>query len=402
MSERIRYAPVAILTSVLLAAPAAGAYPVTVVASQPVSTQIMPELGVISGVLGEILAMQQATGTAITQSADKLGAIVSHDGQATRQQLIFNEETRRLEAARQSFTVPDTICSESASGSAAQGKTTATSRATKLARGGGVSSRPVQQRLEQASDSRTRDAYDGAVVHAAYCTDAEYARFGGTGACPSVGPLPGGDSQVRSVLYGAGKPGDPPALTFNQEQTDAAMAYMKNTARPSAGRTPGKGEVGTITGRNYVGLLNEYNGITDAAAWPQQSLIADSTPNESTRTGLREALQSPSAAAYFDQTASPEAKANGVMSLREFEAFEAGRRYANTDWLTDLQEMQGDNLLRELVRTTALMNWQLNDLKEHIRQGNVIAGQQLALSAQKSYADRLQPLEIKMSQGQAK
>ena len=68
----------------LLSRPSVAAYPVTVVASQPVTTQIMPELGVITGVLGEILAMQQATGTAITQSADKLGAIVSHDGQATR------------------------------------------------------------------------------------------------------------------------------------------------------------------------------------------------------------------------------------------------------------------------------------------------------------------------------
>lgn len=52
---------------------------------------------------------------------------------------------------------------------------------------------------------------------------------------------------------------------------------MKNTARPSAGRAPGKGEVGTQTGRTYVGLQNEYNGIIDAASHPQLSLIADST-----------------------------------------------------------------------------------------------------------------------------
>ncbi len=56
------------------------------------------------------------------------------------------------------------------------------------------------------------------------------------------------------------------------------------------------------------------------------------------------------------------------MSQREFEAFEAGRRYANTDWQQDLQGMEGDNLLRELLRTTALLNWQMNDLKEQIRQ----------------------------------
>ncbi len=41
------------------------------------------------------------------------------------------------------------------------------------------------------------------------------------------------------------------------------------------------------------------------------------------------------------------------MSTREFEAFEAGRRYRQHSIPVDLQEMQGDNLLRELVRITA-------------------------------------------------
>ncbi len=113
-------------------------------------------------------------------------------------------------------------------------------------------------------------------------------------------------------------------------------------------------------------------------------MIADSTPNESTRKALAETLQSDSAAAYFDQVASPEAKARGYMSTREFEAFEAGPRYANTAYLVDLQEMQGDNLLRELVRITAQMNWQLNDLKRD-PPGNVISGQQLALTARQYY-----------------
>ncbi|EFC8403940.1 conjugal transfer protein TraW, partial [Escherichia coli] len=85
--------------------------------------------------------------------------------------------------------------------------------------------------------------------------------------------------------------------------------------------------------------------------------------------------------------------------LREFEAFEAGRRYANTDWQKDLQAMEGDNLLRELLRTTALLNWQMNDLKEQIRQGNVIAGQQLALAARQYYGQRLGELSQAMSQG---
>ncbi|HCJ7371991.1 TPA: conjugal transfer protein TraW [Enterobacter hormaechei subsp. xiangfangensis] len=380
----------------------ASALTVNVNSSVPITTQVLPEMATIQATLVEILQMQQATGTAITQNADKLGALINQDGQATRQQMIFNNETQRLEEARQSFSVPDSICSDSASGVAAQSKSASGSAASKLSTGKGVSSSAVRKRISTASEEQARDAYDGANVHAAYCTAAEYERFGGTGICPAVSNLPGGDSQVRSIYGGAGPEGQAPALSWSQEQIDAAMAYMKNTARPSAGRTPGKGEVNTVTGRTYVGLLNEYNGIIDAASEPQLSLIADSKTSETTRDALKEALQSPSAAQYFDNVASPEAKAKGYMSQREFESFEAGRRYANTAYLSDLQQMDGDNLMRELIRTTAQMNWQLNDIKELLRKGNVIDGQLLAAFARQSYAPRLKQLESAMNQGAAK
>lgn len=380
----------------------ASAFTVNVNSSVPITTQVLPEMATIQATLVEILQMQQATGTAITQNADKLGALINQDGQATRQQMIFNNETQRLEEARQSFSVPDSICSDSASGVAAQSKSASGSTASKLSSGKGVSSSAVRKRISTASEEQARDAYDGANVHAAYCTAAEYERFGGTGICPAVSQMPGGDSQVRSIYGGAGPEGTAPALTWTQEQTDAAMAYMKNTARPSAGRTPGKGEVNTVTGRTYVGLLNEYNGIIDAASEPQLSLIADSKSSETTRDALKEALQSPSAAQYFDDVASPEAKAKGYMSQREFESFEAGRRYANTAYLSDLQQMNGDNLTRELIRTTSQMNWQLNDIKELLRKGNVIDGQLLAAFARQSYAPRLKQLESAMNQGAAK
>lgn len=380
----------------------ASALTVNVNSSVPITTQVLPEMATIQATLVEILQMQQATGTAITQNADKLGALINQDGQATRQQMIFNNETQRLEEARQSFSVPDSICSDSASGVAAQSKSASGSAASKLSSGKGVSSSAVRKRISTASEEQARDAYDGANVHAAYCTAAEYERFGGTGICPAVSNLPGGDSQVRSIYGGAGPEGQAPALSWSQEQIDAAMAYMKNTARPSAGRTPGKGEVNTVTGRTYVGLLNEYNGIIDAASEPQLSLIAGSKTSETTRDALKEALQSPSAAQYFDNVASPEAKAKGYMSQREFESFEAGRRYANTAYLSDLQQMDGDNLMRELIRTTAQMNWQLNDIKELLRKGNVIDGQLLAAFARQSYAPRLKQLESAMNQGAAK
>lgn len=72
---------------------------VTVVESRPVTTQILPEMAAIQGVLGEILAMQTATGTAINQNSEKLATVIAQDGQATRQQMIFGNETQRLEDA---------------------------------------------------------------------------------------------------------------------------------------------------------------------------------------------------------------------------------------------------------------------------------------------------------------
>lgn len=55
------------------------------------------------------------------------------------------------------------------------------------------------------------------------------------------------------------------------------------------------------------------------------------------------------------------------MSNREFEAFEVGRRYANTDYQTDLQQMDGDNLTREQIRISSLIAWELHDIKEQMR-----------------------------------
>lgn len=196
----------------------ASAFTVNVNSSVPITTQVLPEMATIRATLVEILQMQQATGTAITQNADKLGALINQDGQATRQQMIFNNETQRLEEARQSFSVPDSICSDSASGVAAQSKSASGSTASKLSSGKGVSNSAVRKRISTASEEQARDAYDGANVHAAYCTAAEYERFGGTGICPAVSKMPGGDSQVRSIYGGAGPEGTAPALSRHRNR----------------------------------------------------------------------------------------------------------------------------------------------------------------------------------------
>ncbi len=131
----------------------AHAYSVTVVASRPVEEQVIPRMEAIKDVLGNILSTQTATGTAINQNSEKLASVIAQNGQATRQQMIFSNETQRLEEARKSFTVPDSICSESASGIATESKSASASAASKLSKGGGVSNRSIRDRLASAANS---------------------------------------------------------------------------------------------------------------------------------------------------------------------------------------------------------------------------------------------------------
>ncbi|WP_369436492.1 conjugal transfer protein TraW [Cronobacter sakazakii] len=177
------------------------------------------------------------------------------------------------------------------------------------------------------------------------------------------------------------------------------MAYANNSAKLDAGRTPGKGEIQTATGQEYQGLLTQYKAIQSAAMQPQLDMVAASQPQEATQAALTEARQAASAESYFQQTASAQAKQTGTMSEREFEAFEVGRRYANTAWVTDLQSMDGDNLARELARQQSLANWLALGIKNELRQANIISGQQLALAAKHEYAPQLQALSSQMSAG---
>ncbi|ENN8769959.1 conjugal transfer protein, partial [Shigella sonnei] len=71
----------------------AHAYSVTVVASRPVEEQVIPRMEAIKDVLGNILSTQTATGTAINQNSEKLASVIAQNGQATRQQMIFSNET---------------------------------------------------------------------------------------------------------------------------------------------------------------------------------------------------------------------------------------------------------------------------------------------------------------------
>lgn len=377
----------------------ASAMPVAVVSSIPVTLELMPAMEGLQATLAEILTTETQIGTAIVQSSDKQVAVITEAARAQREADTFGRQVERLERAREQYRVAENICSESASGVAVTVGKVSRSGASILATGSGVSSAAVRKTIASLPVAPRQGGYRSAAMHAAYCTESEAAQYGGTDLCPQVSNLPGGDIEMRSLVDGAGAVGKAPDLTFNQDQIDAAMAYMKNSARHDGGRAPGKGEIQSASGREYQGLMTQYKAIQSAATQPQLDMIAASRANPATKEALQETLQSPSAAEYFASTGSQEAQRTRVMSEREFEAFEVGRRYANTAYETDLQAMSSENLTRELVRVQSLGNWLQLGLKNDQRQANIIAGQQLALAADAKYVPQLQELGSKMSSG---
>ncbi|WP_387691532.1 conjugal transfer protein TraW [Photorhabdus sp. RM71S] len=372
------------LASLLIAAPSY-AYTVNVNSSVPITRDVMPQLRTANGTLTEIANTQHQVGTAINANGDKVASMIEQSAQARQTQDSFARQTERLEQARRSFAVPETICSESTSGAAARVNSQARATQSSYSRGGGISNSKIRQAITNAPPAPDQVQYQSATLHAQWCDETDYAAYGGTDLCPAVSQYPGGDKQLASLLDGAGKPGKTPDLTFTQMQTDAAMAYALNTTAPIAGRQLGKGEVKTASGKQYAGLMTQYQGIMDAAREPQLAMIAASAPNAATKDALSNALKVPSAKSYFDQTASQQARRSGEMAQREFEAFETGRRYANTDYLSDLQQMEGDNLIREQIRVQSLANWLALGLKREQEKTNILLGQQLALLATQNY-----------------
>ncbi|EEG7113542.1 conjugal transfer protein TraW [Salmonella enterica] len=391
-SRQGRYIRPAVFTmslfSLLITAPTM-AYSVNVNSSIPVTDQIMPQLRTANGTLDEIARTQHQVGAAINANGDKVASMIEQAEQSRATQDSFARQSERLEQSRRNFAVPETICTESTSGAAARVSSQARATQSGYSRGSGVSNSKLKTALTEATPAPEQVQYQSAAVHGQWCDETDFAAYGGTDLCPALSQYPGGDKQLSSLLDGAGKPGKTPDLTFTQTQIDAAVAYTLNTTAPSAGRQLGKGEVKTASGKQYAGLMTQYEGLMDAAREPQMAMIAASTPNKATKDALKDALKVPSAQSYFDDTASQQVRSSGEMSQREFESFEVGRRYANTAYLADLQQMEGDNLIREQIRVQNLGNWLALASKREMEKNNILTGQVLALMATEHYRPQL-------------
>lgn len=359
---------------------------------QGVSSAVQGTTSAVNSMNQNLAQILNKIGSAVNENGQKIASTVEADGRSTREYITETERQRRIEDARQRYEVDSNICSESASGGAfevaGQG---GASKGSMRPGGAKISDRDIARAVNTPPMAADIDAARAAKIHARFCDADDYAAYGGAQACPSVSQdMPGADKRVDSVLAGAGPNGKKPDLTFSQGQTDAALMYVQNAGRRSIGPQLRKGEADTAAGSQYVGLMNQYNAVLSAANDPLESRIASSQPSSATKELLKEAVMSSSAKAYYTQTASAEAKRSGLMSPREFEAFEVGRRYANTEYQADLQQMSGDNLLREQIRIASLQNWLMLGIKDHLEKGNMISGLHLASKARDEYGPILQ------------
>jgi len=327
-------------------------------------------------------------GMAINQNGQKVASTIEASAKAQRDFDTVQQTNRRLEDARQRYSVPTNICAESASGGATQVIDHSSGTRSGMRPGGGapIGNRSIAQAINSPVPAQGIDAARAAKIHSQFCDVDDFNAYGGAQACPAIATnMPGADKRFDSLQSGAGPNGKKPDLTFSPEQTDAARMYVQNSIRRSIGGQLRKVEADTAAGTQYVGLMNQYNAVISAAAEPQEQRIADSQPNPVTRDLIKEALLSPSANAYYAMMASARAKASGTMSAREFEQFEVGRRYANTVYQADLQAMGGDNLMRELIRVTTLGNWLTLSLKNEVQKGNMLQGMTLSTLARQEF-----------------
>lgn len=385
---KLRKPIIALLFSLGISGTVWAAYPVTdatlITVVKTGFNAIAMQMSAFQGALTTVLTQ---IGSAINQNGSKVATTIEAASKSDREFQTEKSRQENLSDAKAKFQVSDSICSESASGGAsAVSSGSSAAKGSMRPGGGGVANSAVSNAVNKPALSPSADAARSAKVHAQYCDSIDYAAFGSSQACPAVSKnMPGADKRVDSVLTGAGPDGKEPDLTFTQEQTDAARMYIQNSVYRSVSKDLTKAEANSAAGIQYLGLKNQMYASLSAAADPQEKVLAERQPIDETKALIAEALQSKSAKSYFDATASDVVKQTGKMSKADFLLFEVGRRYANTEYQSDLQGMDTDNLAREQIRVASLTNWLLLDLRNEIQAGNIIAGQQLASQVRNEY-----------------
>lgn len=372
----------------LISTPSYAAWPVSVVASVPMTQFVMTQW---TPFVTNLEITLNNLGAAINSSAQQVTSAIESSSESERNLAVKQAANERLYQARKATRVPSSICVESASGGASLASSEATRNRTSIEGGGGGASLETLNKASNQLVNGPAQSTDIAALQTAnstseFCSPAAAASYEGTTVCPSVNSdMPAADKRVASVLVGAGPYGKTDDGTFTQKQADVARLYVKNATRRNVGPQLKKGEAETSAGKTYIGMQTQYQSIVSAAEQPAIKAIADRMPVPGTKQFISDALETPSAQSYWDATASDTAKNTGTVSYYELEKFEVGRRYGNIAYAQDLQGMSGDNLIRELIRVQSL-NAQLNmGLKHQLEQLSIINGQQLASTARDEY-----------------
>lgn len=395
MKSKLKLCKTLVAVSVINAgAMPAFAYTVNVNSSIPITAQVMPALGTVNGNLGTangLLGQIESTliniGTAVNQQGDRQAALIQQVAQTQQQFDIEQRRNDRLLKAQDRYRVADDICAQSISGGAASASAAAAGGQRTL--GSASTSKNVKAIFEVPARATDIDASTTADAHSQYCDTADYAAFGGTTFCPAVSDMPKADTSLSSILYGAGEEGKSPDGTFTEKQTDAALLYTKNTALRSAGRQLSRGEVKGAAGRVYLGMIQQYQAMADAAAQPQLEAIANTKPNPATDTPLADARKTPEVESFFQSYASSEAKRLNRMSATEFERFDVERRYSNPAYLATLNNKNEIDLQREQIMITNLNNHLQLGIKEQQQKTNILLGQILSNEAYNAYKPML-------------
>ncbi|RYF31138.1 MAG: conjugal transfer protein, partial [Cytophagaceae bacterium] len=137
----------ACIGGVMLPVYQAQAYTVEVVKSLPITTEVVPQLSTANGTLGSILSTNQQIGGAVSSGNDKIAAMIQQSTENMQQYATYAQQVQNLETARRSYTVPESICSESASGQASQIARQAGAKQNSLTSGGAVSNAAIKKVL---------------------------------------------------------------------------------------------------------------------------------------------------------------------------------------------------------------------------------------------------------------
>jgi len=340
----------------------------------------------------QIAALLQAINTNLSNVGTKVSDSIAETGNKQREMAIEIQRKAEKERIERTTQLPVDPCASSGSNYVSTAMSGSASRSSSYRRGGGgsaPSSTVLAKKLNDPTPTTEGTRKQTYAIHAErYCNVVEN-KLGYAGC--SMSNMPDGDSNIDSLLIGAGRPGKEPDLTFSKEQEEAGRAYASLAVDPHGPEHLSKAEAATEQGRLYIAMQKAYQSNMSAAEKPAFDAIAARVPFAGSKKLIEELKKAEGAAKYFDATASKQAKDTGTMSLAELQDFEAGRRFRNPYWMIAMgAEADPTKLQRELIMMQAFTNEMLYQQLRRQEQQDIRLGLILASLTRSEMAPRLE------------